>query len=87
MQRSLGFHIPLQTDTTLTGHIDVLQIPFGQKTRNWLDSGDYNSSIVQAWTCTWPTPACILTAEGRRNGRRWRDLYEIDQAIKEAAEA
>jgi transposase-like protein len=26
MQRILGFHIPIETDTTLTGHIDVLQI-------------------------------------------------------------
>ena len=26
MQQTLGFHIPLDTDATLTGHIDVLQI-------------------------------------------------------------
>jgi hypothetical protein len=29
MQQQLGFHIPLDTDTTLTGHIDVLQIRNG----------------------------------------------------------
>jgi hypothetical protein len=30
MQRVLGFHIPIETDTTLTGHIDVLQIRNGR---------------------------------------------------------
>jgi transposase-like protein len=30
MQRQLGFHIPIETDTTLTGHIDVLQIRNGR---------------------------------------------------------
>lgn len=29
MQRELGFEVPIQTDTTLTGHIDVLQIRNG----------------------------------------------------------
>ena len=30
MQRELGFHIPIETDTILTGHIDVLQIRNGR---------------------------------------------------------
>jgi ATP-dependent exoDNAse (exonuclease V) beta subunit len=30
MQRVLGFQIPIETDTTLTGHIDVLQIRNGK---------------------------------------------------------
>jgi hypothetical protein len=30
MQRQLGFQIPIETDTTLTGHIDVLQIRNGK---------------------------------------------------------
>jgi len=30
MQRGLGFQIPIETDTTLTGHIDVLQIRNGR---------------------------------------------------------
>jgi hypothetical protein len=30
MQRQLGFHIPIETDTTLTGHIDVLQVRNGR---------------------------------------------------------
>jgi ATP-dependent exoDNAse (exonuclease V) beta subunit len=30
MQRELGFQIPIETDTTLTGHIDVLQIRNGK---------------------------------------------------------
>lgn len=30
MQRELGFHIPQESDTTLTGHIDVLQIRNGR---------------------------------------------------------
>jgi hypothetical protein len=30
MQRQLGFQIPIETDTTLTGHIDVLQLRNGK---------------------------------------------------------
>jgi ATP-dependent exoDNAse (exonuclease V) beta subunit len=30
MQRQLGFQIPIETNTTLTGHIDVLQLRNGK---------------------------------------------------------
>jgi hypothetical protein len=30
MQRQLGFDIPIETNTTLTGHIDVFQIRNGK---------------------------------------------------------